>query len=719
MRTKKGRNGLLICLVFLYLFPILRLESVANEQENPQDYEVTVTLKLIQVYVTDKSGIPVTDLGADDFEIYDKGQLKTISDFERHLPRIPSFEIEGSKVPVGTSAPKLNRKFFLFFDFAFNTLNGIKDSKRAALHFIDSQILPTDEIGVLSYSANKGLAIHENLTSDHHLVREVVEGIGIKDFLGRAENVEIRYWGKVQEVAAIQAAEKSAVTQSNISGGRHFQSLEKQLELASLESERNLFIQNISNYTKGMEDLGQALSHVQGHKHLVFFSAGIPSSVLGGIMAPPLNKGLAQGTYGETYLRNRYEIMIKSLAASNSSVYTIFSRGQDQNFSMDMDTNLAVKQMPWSDIRNDRQLLGRQSLQQLSEETGGRYYGNIKNYQEIMEEIQNVTASYYVLGFSIDERWDGKYHEIDVKVKREGCQVQSQVGYFNPKPFSEYSALEKKLHFVELAIEETSQFQTPHSFNLTVVPFRKNQNSGLITISKIPKQEIEKISGTTIEIANLFFDDKGNVFDLQRFETDFLKFPKKDIYYYSLTFLPVGFYTYRVVFRNLHTGEAAVASASVEIPEASASDLQIFPPLLTSESRDVFYLKGKSMEEKDGRSKPLGLVNIYPFDLSQYAPVVEVLPSKTEKLFIVLPCRLPGNPQGKLRFHIRLIENGSGREILTTFSVLDNFEEGDIRILHIELQIGRLKAGDYRLDFMIGETESQRESTVSTAFAVK
>ncbi len=51
----------------------------------PLQYEVTVVLKLIHVYVTDKKGQPVPDLAIGDFTITDNGQPVTVTDFEKHV----------------------------------------------------------------------------------------------------------------------------------------------------------------------------------------------------------------------------------------------------------------------------------------------------------------------------------------------------------------------------------------------------------------------------------------------------------------------------------------------------------------------------------------------------------------------------------------------------------------------------------------------------------
>lgn len=162
-------------------------------------YEVNVVLKLIHVYVTDKKGNPVPDLAVSDFTVTDNGQPMTVTDLERHVLKAPTPPPPPDPQPAAavekaareaSPARTLNRKFFLFFDFAFSNARGIVKAKTAALHFLDSEVRGDDEVGILSYSMLKGLSIHEYLTRDHARVREIVAGIGSKDIAGRANDME-------------------------------------------------------------------------------------------------------------------------------------------------------------------------------------------------------------------------------------------------------------------------------------------------------------------------------------------------------------------------------------------------------------------------------------------------------------------------------------------------------------------------------------------------
>ena len=58
---------------------------------------MAVTLKLIQVYVTDKSGNPVTGLGLEEFELFDDGKRVPISAFEEYDFSYPLPEVERLK----------------------------------------------------------------------------------------------------------------------------------------------------------------------------------------------------------------------------------------------------------------------------------------------------------------------------------------------------------------------------------------------------------------------------------------------------------------------------------------------------------------------------------------------------------------------------------------------------------------------------------------------
>lgn len=534
------------CIVFVLIINQFALGSIAIQKKTSQKdlrHDVTVTLKLIQVYVTDKDGNPVVDLGIDDFEIYDKGERKKITEFEKYTLAIPSDEKkpEEPKVkpkPEGKTQPseKMTRKFFLFFDFAYNNATGFKKSKEAALHFIDTQLHPTDEVGVLSYSSLKSLVLHEYLTTDHWKVREVVDGFGVREILGRAYNVEAQYWQQGES----EYAEKGILgSDFNLMKGKY------------LELDRKAAKFNASEYSLKIKELAKALRYIPGQKHILLFSSGIASSLVYG-HSPPRRS--FRNWFGDTTVRNRYENMTKELAASNAPVFA-----------------LDTEELGSAVTRND-EVTGHRSLSQLSKNTGGKYYDNLQNYEKILDEIQTMTGSYYVLGYYIDEKWDGKYHKIKVKVKKKGYKIHAQGGYYNPKPFNEYSKLEKQIHLVDLALTERPLFQDPIRFPLEASHTPGEEKGNLCFVSQIPVEKFEEISGEKVEIVSLVFDEKDDIVAFDRVEMDFSKLPDEKFKHTCYLSVPPGEYKCRVVIRNMKTGRGAVGSVSVAILEDSNSE---------------------------------------------------------------------------------------------------------------------------------------------------
>ncbi|MEW6455561.1 MAG: hypothetical protein AB1410_02440 [Acidobacteriota bacterium] len=88
---------LIVFLAQIILTELYSYSSPIQQTEKKQQtiqHEVVVTLKLVQVYVTDKKGNPVLDLKKEDFIIYDSGKKQPITEFEKHILSLPSAKTE-------------------------------------------------------------------------------------------------------------------------------------------------------------------------------------------------------------------------------------------------------------------------------------------------------------------------------------------------------------------------------------------------------------------------------------------------------------------------------------------------------------------------------------------------------------------------------------------------------------------------------------------------
>ena len=74
------------------------------------------------------------------------------------------------------------------------------------------------------------------------------------------------------------------------------------------------------------------------------------------------------------------------------------------------------------------------SLRSLSEDTGGYAAVNSNDFSRAWERIVADNSSYYVLGYyPKNEKRDGRFRRIEVKVRREGVEVRTRKGYTAPR----------------------------------------------------------------------------------------------------------------------------------------------------------------------------------------------------------------------------------------------------------------------------------------------
>jgi VWFA-related protein len=640
-------------------------------------HDVSVTLKLLQVYVTDKQGKAVKDLGKDDFEIWDEGKTKKITEFETHDLTLgvrrakPELEAPGL-----LPAPALNRKYFFFFDFAFNDSAGISTSKKAALDFLDTMVQAGDEIGILSFDVFRGLVLNEYLTTDYLKIREVINEISAKRYLGRAADAQSDYIKSFEEVASALSDE-----------------LKDMIGNLIRQEERTYEVQ-AGDFIKAIDAFSKAVRYISGNKSIVLFSFGIANYVLYGSQKY-LTSSMSR--FGETHLRGAYSDMCKSLAASNCSIYSVntYSSGSKRFL--------------------ERDLAGDAPLKQLSQETGGKYFDNIKSYEKINEEIQNITGSYYVLGYPIAEKWDGEHHTIKVKVKRKGCEVHGQTGYFNPKPFTEYSEDEKVLHLIDLALSEKPHLQEAVDFPVNVVPYAVGEKADLAVLAEIPVGKLAKVGGGIIEFVTIVFNDKNDIALLQRKELSRWPASSMQAFAKSLISIPPGRYECRVVLRDMTTGQGARGSNQIVIPEKpEAGLLSSIYPLLLKARKDVIFLG-----DEEGQ-KEMPLMDIYPFDPKEFVPVIGKLSRMDTKIRAVVPVSVEEGWKGDLVFSAFLINPApEEKEEIPILGLNHEKTQSGGHVFSLDIEIGSLNPGGYWLLIFVDVPEPGVRLTARPPFSVE
>ncbi|MBN2246924.1 MAG: hypothetical protein JW755_13890 [Candidatus Aminicenantes bacterium] len=200
---------------------------------------------------------------------------------------------------------------------------------------------------------------------------------------------------------------------------------------------------------------------------------------------------------------------------------------------------------------------------------------------------------------------------------------------------------------------------------------------------------------------------------------DLSKYSQKNIYYCSFFTLHPGQYKYCVVLRNLETGKGARAASSVVIPERIEYGFRIDPPLLLKPEKNAVYLFSRISEKSDREKDNPFLLDIYPFDSTEYSPLVEELGQGRTKLLAVVRCSIADiqNPEVNLSGHI--VHLSTGKEIPVTLSILNTYHEKNTLMYLIEMSPCDLIPGEYCLYLIAEEMTSKSRSHTRINFAVR
>ncbi|MFQ6081905.1 MAG: VWA domain-containing protein, partial [Candidatus Aminicenantia bacterium] len=543
------RNITLIFLLSILGFGfLLQIHATPFPQtrEEPLKYEIEVVVVDIPVYVIDKEGNPVLDLKPEDFAIYENGKEQKITYFT--LVQNDSPEI----VSLARRYPAVRRQFFLLFDLSFASPKGILRARETGLNFVKEKILPTDLVAVATYSILSGVQILVNFTNDRDQLLSAIDTLGLVKVTQRVKDPAGFSFGPVI------AQEPSDVSGDKATGGARdvFQEELRALEEKIKKIRESNYAGYVADFIEDLQILGQSLNIVEGRKHIIYFSEGFDSKILTGKSLKEFEKdtqSFVQGRYweidpnrfGDSSIRMNLYNALKDVVSSDCLIHTV-DLGGLRTVSADLNT--------LSGTSKDQALIqrGQITLNLLSSETGGKAYRNVNNLDQPLEDILKLTNSYYLLGYSpTDKKKEGKFRKLKVKVKRPNLQVSYRKGYYEDKPYKDYSSLEKQLQLAEYVVKDIpSQEIKVDSF---VSAFRGNKGITQVPVFlKFPGNQFleknRKSKEINLEIYGYAISSSGQFRDFfhQTLKINLKKAKRKlettGIKYYDLLLVPPGDY---------------------------------------------------------------------------------------------------------------------------------------------------------------------------------
>jgi VWFA-related protein len=340
----------------------------------------------VDVLVTDREGRFVRNLTRDDFELLEDGKPQTLATFSFvDLPvgtpgRAASAAGDEPETDIVTNrdtAPE-GRVYVMLLDAPSTvgpggTREGITYDayvKQFSRQFLDEAIGPGDLVAVVHAQGTFTDSI--GFTTSRQLVLKAVDRYGLG-------------WSGAGEWDELPGPERVA---------------------------RNL------NTYRAIQDLSERLGAMSGRRKAILWLGG--QVAFDPVNAPcpklhdPLN--LCAIPRSASGIMDAYRDAIGAATRNNVAIYPIDPSG--------LTTTLGRAEL-------DRTA----ALRVVAEDTGGLAVVGTNNFASGYQAIMRDTSAYYVLGYTPASAYrDGKFHSIQVRVKREGLSVRARKGYYAPAP---------------------------------------------------------------------------------------------------------------------------------------------------------------------------------------------------------------------------------------------------------------------------------------------
>ena len=401
-------------------------------RDEPTTFKVNVRLVLVRAVVRDAKGNPVGNLQKEDFQIFDKGKLQVISQFEVEQPgmliakaRQKSEETTTEVLPDGPSNvehwPDAPDHFFVYlFDDVHLESGDITRVRQAAEHHF-ATLRPTDRAAMFTTSGRTIL----DYTDDRAKLHEALLRLQPQPIAGHFANdcPDISYYqaneitNKNDSQALSVALEETLACEPHVAGmaapdptPRVMATSSEVLAAGDQESRLALGV---------LKDAVRSLARMPGQRSIVLISPGF--------LTPRM-----EYDYNEIIDRAvRAQVIINTLDARG--LYVVIPGGDSSNNPLHPPpARKGLIEMAAASAQNE--LLGI-----LADSTGGVFFHNNNDLDDGLRRVAQTPEYSYVLAYVPQNlKPDGSYHGLKVTVKSPlKLNVQARRGYYAPKNFAD------------------------------------------------------------------------------------------------------------------------------------------------------------------------------------------------------------------------------------------------------------------------------------------
>jgi VWFA-related protein len=396
-------------------------------------FQVEVNYVEVDVTVTDGDGNTVTGLTRDDFELFEDAQPQTIKTFSYvDIPIEWPEPFPGVDRPISPDVGS-NRKVVSgrMYAIVLDDLNisAVRTAqvRQQSRQFVE-RYLGAGDVATVVHTSGAGGASQDFTSDPQLLLASIDKFMGRKlraQALERADEfkeclITMGMMGASGEKAEAACGGEQAASPVGLEARFSVAGGPRPLHMSDFERS-----QRAMGVLDRLKSLAELLSGISGRrKALVLFSEGIDY-----VEKDPF------GMRGVTDVIRATQDTINMAARSNVNFYAIDPRGLVG--ATDGFMELAGSGLPQSGTSvalMDEQQITQDSLRTLAEETGGFAALNSNAVSSAFGRIVDSNSRYYVLGYyGPDHPRDGRFHTIDVRVKRPEMTVVARRGYASPR----------------------------------------------------------------------------------------------------------------------------------------------------------------------------------------------------------------------------------------------------------------------------------------------
>lgn len=587
----------LVPLLLAALLPALALAqtpAASPARKGAVTTSTDVTIVEIPVYVAGKDGRPVRGLTKADFELFDEGKRVTGWDLEVIDLEDFSRQTVAQDIPL---PPAAQRHFFFLFDLTFAQAINVAKARHAAVDFVQNTMKNGDLGAVATIDVEKGLKIVLSFTPDRDQLAAALSTLALPNLISPTSDP--------LALTIFDASTNAAVAGIGLSGGGGASRGQGDAEWADILSTFTQMNQrSFDSYAAGkvlaiskeLAGLARMLNSIHGRKNVVFFSEGPDAKLLSGVTGESSGQTEADNivfglhwkvdtdvTYGRSDLRTGLDEMFQVFKRTDCVIYAVDISGLAPQAPASVEGTSSTDRAA-SNSRLGSRGRGRDSLYLFAAETGGQLFNNSNVLGEHLEKLQEQTALVYLITYSPAElKEPGRFHNLKVKVKTSGAQVSFRAGYYESRPWSTLTPVERRLLAAQQITYGLPRTDIPARVIATPLLAGDRDGARVPVVLEIPgdtlvKQAVgEKLNleifayATDQKLKTKGFFSQSLGLDLARLGP---QLAASGIKYYGEMFLPPGTYWLKVLIRIAETGRSGLMIVPVTVP--SRENHQLF-----------------------------------------------------------------------------------------------------------------------------------------------